>query len=173
MCGRYCAADDKEIRPGDAALVHTARGAEEMRFGIACRQNRLIINARSETASDKPLFREAMRSRRAVIEASSFFEWDALKRCHRFTAPDRQKIYLAALYLLSQSGQKHFVILTQSAQGNAQRIHHRTPCFLPSEEYRYLWLHHDDLAPALLREPQALHIARVLRSMEQTSLFAE
>lgn len=173
MCGRYRTPDEKEIRPGDSALVYTAMGAEEMHWGIPLANKKLIINARCETAADKPLFRQAMKEGRAVIEASAFFEWDEHKRCHSFTAMQQQKIYLAALCTLAQDGQKRFTILTQPAQGEAQKVHPRMPCFLPSEEYRHLWLHSEELAKDLLCETQPLCIERVMRGIEQTSLFTE
>ena len=38
--------------------------------------NQLIINTRSETALEKPLFRKSMRERRCLIPCSWYFEWE-------------------------------------------------------------------------------------------------
>ena len=70
-----------EIRPGDvsAVLARNRKGevkAFPMMWGF---QNKtgssLIINARSETAGEKPMFAEAWRSHRCVIPSSCYFEW--------------------------------------------------------------------------------------------------
>ena len=45
-----------------------------------------VINARSETAAQKPTFRESWKSRRCVIPASYYFEWEHLQN-----APGRRK----------------------------------------------------------------------------------
>lgn len=173
MCGRYCSPDEKEIRPGDEATVYTLQGAEKMRWGIPLAAGRLVINARSESAQDKPMFRQAMLKGRCIIEAASFFEWDAHKRCHAYSSPQREKLYLAALYTLADDGQKRFTVLTQEAVDEAKKVHPRTPCFLPTPEYRNLWLQSDTLAPDLLQEKLPLTIERIQKDTEQMSIFPD
>ncbi len=49
------------------------------------------FNARAETVSEKPMFREAFRRRRCIIPASGFFEWTGEKgdkTPHLFSARD-------------------------------------------------------------------------------------
>ena len=52
-----------------------------MRWGFlphwyaVARDGPLLINARAETISQKPAFREACRERRCLIPASGYYEW--------------------------------------------------------------------------------------------------
>ncbi len=60
------------------ALGKTGKiGAFPMTWGFHRPDNKgLIINARSETAMDKPMFSGAMQSRRCLIPCSWYFEWE-------------------------------------------------------------------------------------------------
>ncbi|MBR5231904.1 MAG: SOS response-associated peptidase family protein [Clostridia bacterium] len=171
MCGRYVSPEGTEIRPGDLAPVITSAGAEKLLWGIPFSGGKLIINARSETAADKPMFAHAMRAGRCMIEVSSFFEWDKRKQQHVYTAAHKEKLYLAAIYTLCNDGKKHFTVLTREATDDAQKVHPRMPCFLPNAEYRHLWLNDSEIAPHLLAEHVPLTISPVPRESEQTSLF--
>jgi putative SOS response-associated peptidase YedK len=59
-----------------------------------------LINARSETAAEKPSFRSAMKSRRCLIPADGFFEWQKegkKKLPIFFRRPDDQSFAFAGL----------------------------------------------------------------------------
>lgn len=171
MCGRYRTPDEKEIRPSEAAEVLFQNGKRLVHWGVKLSYGPLIINARSETAVSKPLFRNAMQKGRCIVEASSFYEWDKNKRCHIFMPHDSGTLYMAALMVPSNDGTERFVILTQAAHGHAKDVHPRMPCLLPTAEYRQLWLQDDSLAPHLLNEVVPLDIQIAHMSNEQMDMF--
>ena len=47
-----------------------------MPWGFTLPDGKLIINARSESAAEKPMFRDGMLQRRCLIPASHYFEWE-------------------------------------------------------------------------------------------------
>lgn len=95
----------------------------------------VIINARSETAGEKRMFRDSLRARRCVVPASGFFEWshDKAKNKYRFTVSDSPILYLAGLYRDFEDGRR-FVILTESANAFMADIHDRMPVILSQEQ---------------------------------------
>ena len=103
------------------------------------RKPSLIINARTETAADKPLFRDSWRCRRCVIPATAYFEWEhRLKpdgrretgRKYRISPAGDAKTWLAGLYRL-EAGLPVFVVLTREPAEEIRRIHDRMPLMLP------------------------------------------
>ena len=66
-----------EIRPTDVVSViapnrHGDRAVFPMRWGFSGKS--LLVNARSETAAEKPTFREAWEGHRCIVPASWYFE---------------------------------------------------------------------------------------------------
>ena len=107
-----------------------------------------MINARSETAAQKPSFRSAFRKRRCLVLADGFYEWQK-------TASGKQPYYIRmgdgspfAFAGLWESWGKYgeevrsCTILTTEANALVGEIHHRMPVILPAEEYD-LWLDPD------------------------------
>ena len=109
---------------------------------------RLLLNARSETASEKKTLAESLRSRRVVLPASGFYEWDREKVKYYFSVEARPVIYLGGLYQWAE-GLCRFVILTRAANESMAETHDRMPVILRAEEVRP-YLRDRDAAMALL-----------------------
>jgi putative SOS response-associated peptidase YedK len=109
-----------------------------------------LINARSETAAEKPSFRTSFRRRRCIIPADGFFEWQAQaggKTPMFIHLVGRPVFAIAGLWDIWQSpdgGELHTcAILTTAANAFMQPIHDRMPVILKPEDYA-LWLSGDE-----------------------------
>lgn len=130
-----------EVRPADIAPViatnkSRAVGAFPMRWGLLHpTRGTLVINARSETASQSPLFGQSAAERRCLVPAGGYFEWlkDGSKRIrHAFYGPGGTPLYLGGLYVKS-GGEPlpGFVVLTREAAPHIAHIHARMPVIVP------------------------------------------
>lgn len=142
-----------EIFPGDVAPLLASEGPRLMQWGYTGHPNR-VINARSETAAEKPMFRQSLLRRRCLIPASGYFEWrrtahgNKTKDKYAFFHPEGP-LYLAGLWREERTRPLPvFVILTRSAPPEIADIHNRMPVLLP-EKAREAWLGGVDAAPLL------------------------
>ena len=99
--------------------------------------NKLIINARSETAAEKKTFADNLRERRVILPASGFFEWshDGKKTKYYFTVDSMQAIYLCGIYKIVD-GKPRFVILTRAANESMIETHDRMPVIVGENSVR-------------------------------------
>lgn len=127
-----------EVFPADVAPVVAgggAPGARAMQWGYALSDGRRVINARSETAHQKPMFREGMLQCRCAVPATNYFEWEraAGKRTKYAIRPAAGELfYMAGIYRL-QAGQPVFCILTREPAESIAFIHNRMPVILPRD----------------------------------------
>jgi putative SOS response-associated peptidase YedK len=105
-----------------------------------------LLNARSETAAEKPSFRSAFKSRRCLIPADGFYEWQKvgkLKKPMRFILRDERLFAFAGLWerWLSPEGPaiQTCTILTTSANEVVRPLHERMPVILEPAQY-FPWL---------------------------------
>lgn len=105
-----------------------------------------MINARAETAAEKPAFREAMKRRRCLIPADGFYEWKKegkQKLPYCFTLSDDAIFAFAGLWerWRSPAGEpvESCTILTTEPNELAREIHDRMPVILSRDDYD-LWL---------------------------------
>jgi putative SOS response-associated peptidase YedK len=103
----------------------------------------VVINARSETAMEKSMFRQAMMERRCLIPASNYFEWqtaEGKKVKHAIRDPESPLLYMAGCYRWEKDSKLPlFVILTRDAAPGIAYIHSRMPVILPKAA-REAWL---------------------------------
>lgn len=103
---------------------------------------RPVINARSETALEKSMFREPLLERRCLIPASHYFEWQAqgqskIKHALKTVEP---MIYMVGIYRFEPNQSLPvFSILTKEAAPDIQHIHTRMPFIIP-REHCHEWL---------------------------------
>ena len=129
----------RELRPRRWGLVpHWARDAK-----IGSR----LINARAETAAEKPAFRTALRQRRCLVPADGFYEWGAGgagdRQPYYLSLPAREPFGIAGLFERWQaedgSQLESCVLLTVPANERIRPLHDRMPAILRREDYP-LWL---------------------------------
>jgi putative SOS response-associated peptidase YedK len=121
-----------------------------------------LVNARGETAFDKPAFRKAMVERRCLVPISGFYEWQVIegerfKRPHWIGRADREPLFLAGVWEQwkdrsrpESSLVETFTILTTSPNALMMRLHDRMPVIL-NPEGRNIWL--DPASPRSALEP--------------------
>jgi putative SOS response-associated peptidase YedK len=117
-----------------------------------------LINARAETAATKPSFRSAFQSRRCLIPADGYFEWqkqDGKKQPFYFHRRDGQPFAFAGLWerWAPPDGEaiESCTILTTVANELARPVHDRMPVIVAPADFSQ-WLD-----PAAKAEPlQAL-----------------
>jgi putative SOS response-associated peptidase YedK len=135
-----------------AAVLETdgERMVSELRWGLipAWAKDAAIgsklINARAETLSEKPSFKNAFRSRRCIIPASGFYEW-AKKGAHAkqpfyFYLKEKPVFGFAGLWeewLDKESGElvETCTIITTEANEVLEPVHDRMPVILKAENY--------------------------------------
>jgi putative SOS response-associated peptidase YedK len=105
------------------------------------------INAMSETAAEKPAFRDALRRRRCLIPVDSFYEWEKLgpkeKQPYNFGMIDDSVFAFAGLWERWRDTAGDVVetctILTTKPNSLVADVHDRMPAILRAEDYD-LWL---------------------------------
>ena len=101
-----------------------------------------MINARSETAPDKPSFRSAIRRRRCLIPADGFYEWkreEGVKQPFYIRMKGGRPFAFAGLWESWHDEVRSCAILTTSANALVGDVHERMPVILPREDYE-VWL---------------------------------
>jgi len=193
MCGRYYVDDEtareieriiriadekvrnmtvRDVHPTDVAPIlmtddHTLC-CHMQKWGLPGFDGKQVIfNARSESALEKPTFREAVAKRRIVVPAAGFYEWNSQKEKSIFYRKNHPVLFMAGLYNPYAEGNR-FVILTTAANPSMEPVHDRMPLLLEEEEIFPWILDLDAAKEILLKVPYLLERKT---EFEQLSLF--
>ncbi len=131
----------------------------------------LLINARSETAPEKPAFRNALRRRRVLLPATGYYEWKREEgRKVPFLFEAGHPLALAGLYetWMGPNGEEvdTVAILTAEAAGVAADYHTRMPLTVPPDAFTE-WLDpaNDDAERALVWTDRGDYTARPVSTL--------
>ena len=115
-----------------------------------------MINARAETAAQKPAFRQAFRRRRCLVVADGFYEWQPVgkrKQPYYFRMRDQRPFGLAGLWEVWKSPEDETIesctILTTEASPLVAPMHDRMPAIIAPEDY-------DRWLDAAIEDPEAI-----------------
>lgn len=158
----------REQTPGDRELVsltwgfvpHWARDTKGPK----------PINARVETAAEKPMFRDSFRCRRCLIPVDGFYEWRSegrVKQPYFIRRKDGEPLVFAGLWdHWEREGRKveTCTILVTNANDLVRPLHDRMPVILSPEAWG-IWLD-----PAV-REPRMLAPLLVPFDADQLEVF--
>ena len=162
------------IAPGQTGAVIRAEGSGKrtvslMKWGLVPSWSKdpsignRLINARSETAGEKPSFRSSFRRRRVLVPANGFYEWKKERRgkqpyfIHR---KDGNPLAMGGLWESWEGGEGYletYTILTTQAVPPLMSLHDRMPVIISAENID-IWLDPDaDIA----------HIKKILTAREE------
>ena len=158
------------VCPTQTVAVVTAEGGTRrlraMRWGFlpawykAPSDGPLIINARADTVAAKPAFRDAIRTRRCLVPASGFYEWQTVegrKLPWYFTRADGRPMALAGIWQRWERGGTALdtcaIVSTEAGPGMAG-LHHREPVLIEDDGWP-LWLGEAGHGAAVLMQASA------------------
>ncbi|MFT5504534.1 MAG: putative SOS response-associated peptidase YedK [Gammaproteobacteria bacterium] len=135
------------IAPTTPVLARTEEAMTLFRWGLVPSWSKDIsmgnrmFNARAETVTQKPSFKQAYRRRRCLIPANGFYEWARSDgRKQPYCCGRKGRIFsMAGIWELWQDADgnelQSCALLTTEASGELARIHHRMPVFINPQDY--------------------------------------
>jgi putative SOS response-associated peptidase YedK len=128
-----------------------------------------MINARSETATTKPAFRDALKSRRCLIPADGFYEWQKTgkaKQPYCFEVDEGELFAFAGIWDRWKNATGESIetcsILTTTPNAVTSTVHDRMPVILDQDSYD-VWLDPgmtDVIAASELLKPYGARLMR-------------
>lgn len=176
------------IAPGQRIATIAAESPEDARpqlrwcrWGLVpfwakdARIGQRLINARAETAAEKPAFRNALRGRRCLVPADGFYEWtgsQGAKQPYFIAFADRALFAFAGLWERWSDPDGEVVdscaLLTRSADEKLRALHERMPVIVDPRDYA-LWIDPAVTQPERLSSALARSLGATLEAVAVSS----
>ena len=182
--------DTVVAQDGQRELIQMRWGLVPFWWSKPLKELRLAtFNARVETVTTKPFFREPFKSRRCLMPVSGYFEWQDTpsgKQPWYFTARDGSPVLTVAglwdQWKNKETGEriKSCAMIITEPNAFVAEVHDRMPVLLAPEQFEH-WLSGnmgvDDLKPApndyLQRRPVSKRVNSSKADKDEASLIAE
>ena len=141
------------VAPTDDALVivqrDDRRAVTGYRWGLIphwatdARSGSRMINARAETLTASPAFRDAFRRKRCLVPVDSFYEWKregTVRQPYRIVRRDGRPLVLAGLWAgwrdpSTETVRRTFTIVTTTPNDAIAGLHDRMPVIVPDDAW--------------------------------------
>lgn len=149
------------VCPGDDVVAVTTDRAGEPRgdllrwgfvpfFATDPKVGFKMINARAETVAEKPAYRDALQTRRCLVVADGFYEWEPREGRPKLpwwvTRSDGAPFAFAGLWSVWHAPDgdalRTCTIVTTQANATLRDVHERMPVMLPDQASELAWLDH-------------------------------
>ena len=134
-----------------ATVVSKDQKYQPMRWGLIphwAKDSKIgsrLINARVETVTEKPSFRNLIKQKRCLVIADGYYEWQSQKgrkQPYYFQVGEHQPFAFAGLWDTWRSPDGEIIsctLLTTDASAEVSPVHHRMPVIVPPQAYSQ-WL---------------------------------
>ncbi|WP_417690366.1 SOS response-associated peptidase [Pseudidiomarina sp.] len=164
----FSTVDNHDLRPTQRVdtLMATAAGLRQITTHWGIQPNwskRLLINAKIETAAEKPTFKKAFAQARCVIPVTGWYEWrteGSKKQKYHFANANAQPMFMGGIVFKNEEGPR-VVTFTTAPTAQCAAYHDRMPLIVAPDSLDF-WLHSsiEQLAPLFHAFPDnALKIA--------------
>lgn len=143
------AANEERTRPENVRELHVARWGLVPFWAKDASIGARLINARVETAHEKPAFRRSFALHRCLVPADGYYEWQITeeggKQPHFIRPADGGVLPMAGLYAVWRSPEApdgrllSCTVITTEATDDVGRIHDRMPMLVEPERFA-AWL---------------------------------
>jgi len=168
--------EKREVYPGQETLILSKEGFKKLTWGFPY-EKKLVFNAREETLFQKSFFSQSARSRRCLVPANLFYEWQGKEKIKHLITTEDPLFFMGGIFSAfpTKEGQikEHFSIITKASRGPMEKIHPRSPVLVEKEEIKRFLdpeTPQQDIQELLTRTPRSLLIAEAPRN-QQLSFF--